>query len=271
MNRVKLIIVLLLCCLLLTSCVDSKEPTISKNGEMLFLTGDQMSQEEREGFFVMNKDATFTPVMNAAQGYQGDNTNTDKSAIPTRYLWFTNNQINISSLIPVVTKDTPLVAVYNADGNMPSVYTLEKYTYKGYTIGCHIYRDEDDTLYLSARDSLSGSDAEAAMENLNQQDVYTISEINQGEILPINNVDNNMQMILGLEKNKLYEFRFYSGTKYATFTAAADTLVLQSEGVTVLQNPYRKTKEGYFVINLPDNLKPGYYYICGQGMFKYQG
>ena len=46
-------------------------------------------------------------------------------------------------------------------------------------------------------------------------------------------------------------------------------MVLQSDDVITLNNPYTKSKEGYFRINLPDNLEEGYYYICGKGLFKF--
>ena len=79
-----------------------------------------------------------------------------------------------------------------------------------------------------------------------------------------------MQLLLGLEKDKYYDFEFYQGTKYRKLTTIADTMVLQSEDMMILNNPYTKTKEGYFIINLPDNLKSGYYYICGLGLFRYE-
>lgn len=249
-----------------SACSDSP-PTISKSGDMLHLSEEDIYEEGREGFFVLNKDGTFTPLMNAADGYQGETT--EKEDLSTRYLWFTHNDVKISSLIPVVSHGTQLVAIYNTDEAMPSLYTIEKYDFKGYSIGCHIYKDEDDSLYVKTGDTLGSSMASEALKDFTDQDYYEISKINGSDSLPTSNVDNNMELILGLEKGKYYDFEFFKGTNYITMTFIADTFIMQSSDIKILNNPYTKTTKGYFVINLPDNLSPGYYYICGVGMFKY--
>lgn len=250
----------------LSACGES-QPTISKDGEMMFLDKETIEEEGREGFYVLNRDKTFTPLMNAADGYQGETT--EKDNLSQRYLWFTNNELHISSLIPTVSAGTPLVAVYNTDDAMPALYTIEKYNFLGYTIGCHVFKEEDDTLYLQTADPLSSSMAASELSEISEQEYYQISKINGSEKLPAGNVDNNMRLLLGLEKGKYYDFEFFKGTHYINTTLVADTFVLQSEDVKILNNPYTKTTKGYFLINLPDNLKPGYYYICGAGLFKY--
>lgn len=249
-----------------SSCAE-EEPIADEEGQMMFITADEigLTAEGREGFFVKNEDGTFTPIMNQLTGYQG----VSEEASPVRYLWFTNNQINLSNLIPVVTEESPLVMIYDHDKNMPQTYYLEKYAYRGYTIGCHIYREPDNSLYFSTEGYLSTSNAGESVSEVSG-DIYRISTINGSDILPHKNVDNNMQLLLGLEKDKYYDFEFYQGTKYRKLTTIADTMVLQSEDMMILNNPYTKTKEGYFIINLPDNLKSGYYYICGLGLFRYE-
>lgn len=262
------LILMLLLSTLLCGCGNS-DKTISQDGTKMNLTAEKIKEEGRNGFYVLNADGTFTPVMNAAEGYAGDTTETER--IHERYLWFTNNKVNMSDLIPTVSQSTPLVAIFDADDDMPSIYTLEKYIYKGYTIGCHIYRNEDDTLCLDTDNTLSDSSAGEGMEEYDSQEFYLISTINGSDQLPVKNVDNNMRILLGLEKGKYYEFDFYKGTRYEKLTTIADTQILQAEDITILQNPYTKTHKGYFTINLPDNLQPGYYYICGAGLFRYAG
>lgn len=243
------------------------QPTISKDGDMLHLDEESIEEEGREGFFVLNKDGTFTPLMNTADGYQGETT--EKEDLSTRYLWFTNNNVKISSLIPIVSPSTKLVAIYNTDEAMPSIYTIEKYDFKGYTIGCHIYKEEDDSLYMQTGEPLDSSMASEALSDFTDQDYYEISKINGSSDLPSSNVDNNMKLLLGLEKGKYYDFEFFKGTNYIKMSFIADTFIMQSSDIKILNNPYTKTTKGHFIINLPDNLSPGYYYICGVGMFKY--
>ena len=261
-----LTLALVCACTLLTGCGD-EEPVADESGERLYLSADELGLDDtgREGFFVMNDDGTFSPVINTFDGYQGD---ADEST-PDRYLWFTNNDTDISSLIPTATKSNPLVMVYDVDQNIPETFTLEKYLFRGYTIGCHIYKNSDNSLYFSTDDALSSSYAGTSMQEVQGDDEFKISTVNGSQKLPSGNVDNNLGMLLGLEKGKYYDFEYYQGTKYRKLTTIADTLVLQSEDLITLTNPYTKTENGYFTINLPDNLETGYYYICGAGLFKY--
>lgn len=245
-----------------------EEPVEDDEGKRLYLSGEDMGLKDasgREGFYVRNEDGTFSPVINKFDGYQG----VSEQADPARYLWFTNNQTDISDLIPTASKSSPLCMVYDTDEAMPTEFTLEKYVFRGYTIGCHILRKSDNSLYFLTDDTLDSSYAGEAMAEVDGAEEFRISTINGSDALPWQNVDNNMQLLLGLEKEKYYDFEFFQGTKYRKLTTIADTLVLQSEEVITLKNPYTKTTDGFFQINLPDNLPDGYYYICGKGLFRY--
>lgn len=217
-----------------------------------------------EGIFILSKEGSYQPVI-AFTGYKSG-----KEASPERYLWFTENQMEILNLVPVVEKGSEVVMVYNSESGIPDSFTLEKYAYKGYTIGAHFYRDVDNSLYIETGGTLLGTYAAESMSNVSDEKEYLVDRVNESKLLPLQNIDNNMEMLLGLEKDMLYNFSFYKGTKYVTFTTKADTQVFQSEKMIELENPYEKTEEGYFVINLPDNLENGYYYICGLGMFEYR-
>ena len=218
-------------------------------------------------FFAVNEDKTFTPVMSQAQGY---NSQINEDYLSHRYLWFHDNDIKKSELIPTVKAGSKLVFIYNDESDFPGSYTLEKYDFKGYTIGCHVYKAEDNSLHLSVDGLLAGSSAADKLSVI-EGSAYPISTINGSAKLPVNNIDNNMKMMLGLEKGKYYVFEFYKGTKYLYVETIADTFVFQSESYRTLQNPYSRTTDGYFYINLPENLKEGYYYICNAGLFKYEG
>ena len=263
-----IILSVFLLALLLSGC-GNNEPIADKKGETLSLTYEDIKTEGREGYFVLNKDNTFSPLVNSFQGYAGEITDA-KELTKSRYLWFTDEPVKISGLIPVVTKDTPLVAVYNTTTAMPETCTLEKYDYKGYTLGTHIIRNEDNSLSLITQDTMPGTTAQELLSSVADEDSYMITEINGNDVLPVNNIDNNMALILGLEKNKMYTINFFKGTEYKEAKISADTQVFQASSFVSLNNPYNKTKKGYFKINLPENLQTGYYYFTGLGMFKYQ-
>ena len=231
---------------------------------------EEIDEEGRNGIFVRNKDNTFSPLITDVPGYAGDTTESSYD----RYLWFTDNNTDISSLIPVVTPSTPLVAIYNSTSDMPERWYLERYEDKKYTIGAHIYLDEDLTMYIDTDEPLSGTSAEHALNQIDgSDDAYEISSISgkEGVALPIDNVDNNMSILLGTSKDKMFTFTFYRGTKEETVEIYADTRIFQSVKYTELTTPYKKTSKGYFIINLPVNLQDGYYYLSDIGFFRYQG
>ena len=238
-----------------------------KNGEMLRLTEKELLEQGRNGIFVLNKDETFTPLVTGISGYQGKTTESSES----RYLWYTDNDINITNLIPVVTKDTPLVIVYTSTSSIPSLWYLEKYEDRGYTVGVHFHTNDLREVYIDVDSSLSGSNAGSILDTANLPDPsYALRKVNDSEKIPLGNIDPNMRMFLGLSKDQFYTFQFYRGTFSTKATFYADTRAFQSEDYIELTSPIKKTDEGYFIINLPLNLQPGFYYINNLGFFEYR-
>lgn len=262
------VLIVLISCLLLSGCKDS-EVTISEDGGMLFLTAEEMglgTSSGREGYFVLNDDRTFTPLCKSVYGYETPNAGSEAS----RFLWFTNETIDVSALIPTVTRDMPLVFIYNSNKTMPKSFSLEKYAFKGYTVGMHMQRNPDNSLSVLSEGGLETSDAGRRIGKISDEKEYALSSINGMSDLPYSNVDNNMKLLLGLEKGKYYSFDFYKGTKFIEMETVADTLVFQSEDYIELLAPYTVTKDGYFILNLPDNLTSGYYYCENSGLFYFE-
>ncbi len=244
----------------------TRQTVADRDGNPLRYSFKDIDDKGLTGVFVHNPDDTFSPAIQNMPGFQGETaTNT-----PDRFLWYVENDQSIGQYIPVVDNKSELVVIYNVDGDLPGSYYLEKYAVKGYTVGAHIRLDESKNMYLCAKDSLAGSQASAMLTKMeaNTDDEYTISKISGSDVLPINNVDPNMEMLLGLEKDKLYKIRYYQGTKAREATFAADTKVFQSEKYIPIATPYRKTDSGYFVVNLPVNLADGYYYLSAIGFFE---
>lgn len=250
-----------------TSCGTKTSELATAKGEMLSYTMKEIVDQELGGFFVKHKDDTFSPVMNGASGYQGATTEPSSA----RFLWHTNRNLNLSALVPTVTKQTPLVGIFPDRSDMPSIYTLERYLYQGYTIGCRFDLDEDQTtVYLNTSDVCPESEAEAELGHSDLEDTYEVATFNKKPSFPIQNLDPDLKVLLGLEKNKYYQVGFYVGTQYKRLVVSADTIVLKSSSLIQLKVPFHKTNKGYFEIALPDNLEDGYYYICDAGLFKYK-
>lgn len=266
--RIVLAIILMLSfAVSLSAC--GKDASATKKGGSLSITYDEIEKEGREGIFVLNRDESFTPILADMPGFSGE---TDKADL-TRFVWYTDNKTNITGLIPTVTPGTPLVAIYDSTEEMPAYWYLEKYKDKGYTIGAHIYLTEEKAMRMVVDDTLASSSAEARLTELAGKDEeYTIDWISgtSNNKLPIDNVDNNIYALLGFDKDKLFTFKIFRGTKTEQMDIYADTHIFQSVRYIELNNPFKKTSKGYFIINLPLNLADGYYYLSDIGFFRYQ-
>ena len=243
----------------------NRQTIADKDGNPLRYSYEDIDEKGLTGVFVHNEDGTFSPAIQNMPNFQG--VTGEKSS--ERFVWYVESDESIGQYIPVLNSKSELVVVYNMDGDLPGSYYLEKYGLKGYTIGAHIRLDDDKTMFLCARDCLGGSQAAAMLTKMesNTDDEYTISQISGSDVLPINNVDPNMQLLLGLEKDKLYKVRYYQGTKAREATFRADTKVFQSEKYIPIPTPYQRTDNGYFIVNLPLNLTDGYYYLSDIGFF----
>ena len=243
-------------------------PVLDKEGNPLRYTYEDIEKEGHTGVFVHNTDDTFSPAIRSMPGYEGET----EASSPERFLWYVETDKSIDELIPTVTPESELVIIYDIDGDLPESYYLEKFNLKGYSIGAHVFLGDDKTMFLSDEEPLPGSQAASALSQMddNTDGLYEIAEISGSTTLPIRNVDPNMQILLGLEKDKLYNFSYYQGTKEKEVTFKADTKVFQSERYIPISTPYRKTNNGYFIVNLPQNLPNGYYYLSDIGFFAYK-
>lgn len=179
---------------------------------------------------------------------------------------------------PKVTSKSPLIMVYDTKDDMPEEIILEKYESLGYTIGGQIKEDEDqETMLLSTDIICENSDFanQVSSGNLDTEvEVVAISDKNGRHIASklIDNVDTEANVLTGLAKNKSYTFEIYSGTNHYTSDVKADTFALKMiDKIDITDNPIKKTNKGYFIVNLPENLEPGYYGINEAGIFEYVG
>lgn len=74
--------------------------------------------------------------------------------------------------------------------------------------------------------------------------------------------------IVGLDGFAKYEIAYYTGTYYREEVWTANSHVLQAFEYYV-STKVSQTKNGYIQIEIPEDLKSGYYLINGVGLFKY--
>lgn len=251
-----------------SGCQIGKRAQADESGNMLSLTFDTIYAEGRQGIFVMNKDGTYSPVLENVPGYQG----AAGSSSPKRFIWYVDSEeTNYTELIPIATPETPLVCIYRSNAALPANWYLEEYKDKGYTLGAHFRTTEKGELFLDVNEPFEGTNAQGQIALAQTPDEeYSVLSVNGSETLPVRNIDPNMNLMLGLEKNKMYTFAYFVGTIPSEISMFSDMRVLQSSEYTSLTAPVKKTSNGYFIVNLPANLKSGYYYICDIGLFEYR-
>lgn len=271
-KKILILISIMMTVFILTGCGPQigQEEDNTADGAKKNLTISEIYNKEAFGFYVKNKDNTFTPVMKYAGGFETQAT--EYSA--DRYIWWSNQgtgkkALNYDKLIPTVSKDKPLVAIFGDANSIPEQCVIEEYEFEGYTIGTSVSLGEDEhSMYFEPAKICKNSSFEKAIGNAKLDQLVQINKINDSSKLPYSNVDTDINMLLGLEKNKYYKISAYEGTKNVTVSVKADTKVFKSSDLMTLSIPYTKTDKQYFVVNIPDNLESGYYYINEAGVFK---
>ena len=249
-----------------------KKKIADKDGAALRYSYNDIEKKKLEGLFTLNADGTFSPLPSDIEGFTG----TTKASSPDRYIWYTDNGENFTELIPTVTPETPIVIIYDSDKSMPDKdsWYLERYEPMGPTIGAHVKLGKDKTMYLSEEGILPNTSAEKVFkdsENSSRDDDHALMEVSGASVkLPIDNVEPSMEMLLGLSYGKKYTFKYLQGTKTKSVDIIADAYSFQSKELLPISAPYKKTENGYFIINFPIGLKSGFYYITDLGFFYYE-
>ena len=263
-----MVFLVFLLCVSFTSCSQKIILSDSEGNLLKYKEDEVLNDENRENFYILNTDATFTPLMSDVLDFEG----IAEQSSPTRFITWSNRLLDDKhtkdELIPVVTKNDDIVCVYKNTKDMPVNLVLEKYKDYGYTIGSHIGVSEDGEsaeIYSDCYDNTDLNDNLEVMED----EKNIIESINENKV-PISNIDPNMDFLLGLEKEKKYKLTYFVGTKYKETETIADLHVMQSEKIIKLNNPYTKTKYGFFKINLPENLESGFYFLEDSGLFYYK-
>lgn len=235
----------------------------SEDGGLLTYSANEIValDSQKDNAYVLNEEDEFSPLLMSATGFDG----VAETSSDTRFVAFPDAK---DPLIPEVNSKNKLVVVFSSKESIPTDIVLERYVDKGYTIGTQVGINEDGTSTALYTEGIEDTSFTKKISS-NGDDTYDFTKIN-GQEVPTENIDPNILFFLGLEKDKTYTLGYYQGTKYTETNVIADTHVLQSKEVIRVNNAYKKTEDGYFEINLPSNLKSGYYYLSDIGLFRYE-
>lgn len=180
--------------------------------------------------------------------------------------------------IPTLYRDTQLIyksADFNhpaADGTVPdtpSMYVLERFTDLGYSFGiCGLADNEGTGKYkvpIVQTCFYMGSDALRVLQL--QENATLILDSVSGTPISANNV-STVGTVKGLKQNETYTLNAYIGTSPVGGQVKADTHMFASFEKYAFQQ-YTLDPNGYAIIEMPDYMWSGYYYINGVGLFRY--
>lgn len=254
-----MVLILLLIAFTLVSC-SGDDTNADEYGNIMVYTIYNLPES---GVYVKSEDQYF-PVMPAGNNLNGDEFPYDGSTMnPERLIWF----VNRDHLIPIydVSKGHELV-LRSSSFDVSESIILEKFEDRGYTLGVAFQEAENTGLY-KFMDSMICNGSSAA-EVLN-----SAADINNLTVVGINNQKMSFGMfdasntLINLQYNGVYELNIYQGTTYTAVDMVADCHIFFSGGFIQIEK-FNLTRNGYAVIQLPDDFPEGIYDIAGYGLVK---
>lgn len=259
-HAVMLLCVLTLCCSIGTGC-SSGEQFVDVDGNIIYFGLDELNS----GIYIQFEDETHRRPLPLGMNFNGPSDEVDD----TRMVWLRSDH---EWLIPEVNGNDRFI--YITDTSVPSKLYFEHFTETCYSFGALFPVNNDGSIsFPSESDSIcSGTAIDVAIDQM-------IDTARNTRIIELGTADDinapfssgllsDMGYVTGLSANAMYKFGYYEGTKYDHFYVSADTHIFRQAGVydTTIFTP---TKNGYFIIELPDDLPSGLICINGVGLFNY--
>ena len=173
--------------------------------------------------------------------------------------------------IPILYRNDQLV--FKASGNVPS-FTWERFKDQGYSIGLYGLRTSSAGK-IQFESGKSGNDSTSSFtaaisanltEGMTLDNGFVLDKINGAALNGSNLRDGGI--VAGLTKDAVANCDIYVGTTLVSVSATADMRAFTSLELYTT-DLYSNSPDGYAIIDIPDYLKSGYYYINNAGMVKY--
>ncbi len=213
--------------------------------------------ELAEDTFYVKSGTDFYAVYNAGGTAGGSAYKLDLS----RIVWLMQDE----SLVPTLYKGE--VIAYASSEKELTGTSLERFKDTGYSIGTYnmTWDTSSERFDFELKDVVSGSDAKLTFKE-DKSEIFGIEKINTTSVSK--DMVNEAGVFTCLEKDGNYQIDYYSGTYFESDVFTANVHMLQAYELYSLSD-IASTKNGYVEINLPDDLKTGWYKIGGKGIFKY--
>lgn len=204
--------------------------------------------------------------------YEGNYTFKNKETSGTigdkgRIYWALNDSEHTLDEIPTFYEGDELI--YYDESTIPQVFTLERFSDEGNTFGIagltelksgrYSYTFTDEKIY-----GKSDMARVAKLQKASESCIFDkISSVNIDS-----SIINDSGMITGVDAGKSYNFNIYAGTIEYNADIVADTRAFVSMEAAYTFD-YDLLEAEIAVVKLPSYLKTGYYFINGNGLFRY--
>ena len=256
----------LIVCMALCGCSNTE---VSDNEITSISTSDKgwMKNLQDNTFYVV-RDGTYYPLYT----YYNNTTITDDGLAPdiespvntNRMMFFTSDN---EAKIPTLYKGDKLM--YYSKSSLLSYISWERYYDLGYTIGvADLQSDISGRMYINLDDNdldniLPNTPLTKLASNSSAQILF--DKIGGTQITQ-DMVDSGI--IVGTEKDKMYDLDLYIGTNYEHYAVPANYHAFRAYELYASVN-YTTLQDFLYEIEIPDYLLTGYYNIGGTGLVRY--
>lgn len=173
--------------------------------------------------------------------------------------------------IPTLYKNDQLV--FKASGNVPS-FTWERFNDQGYSIGLYglsasaagKIQFENGKSGNDSTSSITAAISASLTDGMTLDNGFVLDKVN-GASLTGDNLRTG-GIVAGLTKDAIANCDLYVGTSLVSASTVADMRAFTSFELYTTEL-YSNSPDGYAIVDVPDYLKSGYYYINNSGLVKY--
>ena len=215
---------------------------------------------------VDNEENVFFPVYEGNTTFVGDEISTAIGS-KNRIIWALNDSEQIETSIPTLYSGDKLI--YYSQTEIPEKFVLERFEDVGNTFGiAGLYKlaSERYAYSFSNNEIYEKSDMARVLKLSNTTETIIFDRISS--VTLNENVVNDAGIIEGVKGGESYDFDIYAGTIKYPATLKADTRAFVSMEAAYTYD-YDLPQAEIAVLQLPEFLKTGYYYINGTGLFRY--
>lgn len=236
----------MLVCAVMIGCCGCQAKTVEENDT---ITVNDLS----DGLYIMSQEGDFYKSNTSGQNF----TNQTKSADAKRVIVSYKNE----KAVPTLFADDYLIFLSYSD--LPQKFNVEKFHDAGYTVGLYQLSKGTDGTYGFTQSNIINSTSIEDKVSIKGSDWVRVMSIN-GEAFSDADV-SYAGTITGLNLDDTVTLGCMLGTHYTDVTATVDTRVWYSFS-TLEINSYQTTKNGYIVLDIPEELKDSYVSIEGYGL-----